>query len=210
MRYPLGVTILILALLPGCATRPKRIPLQTKATTYTAGATTKVTDVQVKVSDGRANRSLDSVLARSASEEVSSAIRKALLASKVVLVDADAHATLEVECKLARLDWVVPEYEALLKRATAARLLTGMIGAIAYESSSVFVQGNAVLQLNVTQSGQGVFTRDYVGFCEEYLAKWDCDTKETKSRLAGSALSNAVEKFLKDLDQFPTVESSGK
>ena len=193
----------IVALLAGCASAPKPVALQTKATVYSASTTTKVAEVRIAVSDERADRTLDPILEKSASDAVADALRKALIDSKLALVSTDSSAKWEIQCKLTRLDWVVPDYKAMLKKVFATSFLTGGIGGLAYGSTSTPVQGNAVLRLRVVKAGQEVFTHEYIGFSEEKLAKLKCDTMETKSRVAGAALSDAIEKFLKDMDQPP-------
>lgn len=198
----------IVALLAGCATAPKPIALQTKPTLYSATTTAKVSDIKIAVSDIRADRTLDPILEKSASDEVAGALRKALLDSKIALVSTDAKTAWDVQCKLTRLDWFVPGYKAMLRTAFATSFLTGGIGGLAYGSTSTPVQGNAVLQLRITESGKEVLNREYVGFHEEKVAKLKCDTMDTKSRVAGLALSDAIEKFLKDVDR-PAVAASG-
>ncbi|HYG22972.1 MAG TPA: hypothetical protein VEH04_09335 [Verrucomicrobiae bacterium] len=198
MKVPLLLLSVAVAVLTGCASR---VPLQTKPTVYSAASTTRFVDVKVRIADARTDQSLDSVLKNKPSDEVAVALKKALLDSNIASLNADSATILNVEGTLARLDWVVPGYDAIMTKAIATSLLTGGIGAFAYGSTSTPVQGNAVLQLRVLQSGREVLSREYVGFCEEKLAKLKCDTAATKSRVAGAALSDAIEKFLSDLGQ---------
>jgi len=208
MRIPIIAALFILALLSGCATAPRTVSLQTKATAYAATTTARVAEINVSVTDEREDRSLDFILAPEATRAVSDVLRRAVLDAKLATLAPEVPAKWEIHGQLARLDWFVPEYKAMLKKAFATSFLTGGLGGLAYGSTSTPVQGNAVLRLRVVKDGKEVLSREYVGFWEEKTAKLKCDTMDTKSRVAGAALSDAVEKFLKDLDQPQTVTAT--
>jgi hypothetical protein len=191
----------ILALLSGCATgAPRTIALQTKPTAYAAARPIQVSAIQIEIADQRSDRSLDPILAKRASDAAADAIRAALLASKLAVIEPGATQVLEVRGALGKLEWLVPGYQAMLKKVFATSFLTGGIGGLAYGSTSTPVEGHASLQIAVSREGREILQREYIGTHQETTVKLKCDTMETKSRVAGSALSAAIDKLLADLD----------
>lgn len=192
------------ALLSGCATAPRTIALQPKATAFSATHQITVSTVRVEISDERGDRALDQILSKRASDEAREAIRGALAASKLAIVEPGAAQDLEIRGTLVKLEWFVPGYQAMLKKVFATSFLTGGLGGLAYGSTSTPVEGHASLKIAVLRGGREVLNREYVGMHQETIAKLKCDTMETKARVAGSALSDAVDKLLADLDAVST------
>lgn len=205
---PVLLLAFCVAVFSGCASGPRTTALKTRPTAFAAAHSRPAKDVKVAVVDKREDRSLDIILAKQATEEVADSIRAGLRDSKVITIAADGGDTWEVTGTLVRLDWFVPNYQSMLKKAFATSFLTGGIGGIAYGSTSTPVQGNAVIKVTVTRAGAELLSREYAGLHEESLAKLKCDTLETKSRVAGLAVADAVDKFLKDFDQLGASDAS--
>lgn len=202
MKCPALLLIFTVALLSGCAsTAPRTVALQTRATGVAATAPQTAKEVKIAVTDSRADRALDAILTKPARDEVVDALRIALRDSKALSVREEATAAWEINGTLVRLEWFVPGYKAMIKKAFAASFLTGGLGGLAYGSTSTRVEGHATVRLSVLCAGREVFAREYAGRHEENTAKLKCDTMETRARVAGLALSDAIDKFLKDLDQ---------
>lgn len=199
-RVAASAIIVISALLAACAgQKPKTTELRTTATGYVAAVPVEAAEIQVAMNDSRADRSLDTVLSNHPSDVARDAIAAAVKASKIVNVQPLSNVVWRIEGELEKLDWFVPGYDSMLKKAFASSLLTGGLGGIAYGSTETLVQGNAVLKIRWLQSGREALNREYVGYYEEKIKKLQCDTVETKSRVAGLALSDAIEKLLKDM-----------
>jgi len=204
----LFVLVPVLALLAACANQgPKTTELRTNATSYVAKTPAQVADFRITIDDARTDQSLDSILSNRPSNVARDAIIAAVKTSNVLKLQSHSEVIWSVEGELTRLDWFVPGYDAMLKKALVSSILTGGLGGIAYGSTETPVQGNAVLRIRLMQSGQEVLNREYVGFYEERIKKLNCDTIETKSRVAGLALSDAVEKLVKDLDSLSSIKS---
>jgi hypothetical protein len=207
MKLPALFFALGLALLSGCASGPRTTALQTRLTTISAAHPRPAKEVKVAVIDKRTDRTLDVIMAKEAAVEVADAIRAGLRDSKLFNLGDATAATWEINGALVRLDWFVPAYQAMLKKVFATSLLTGGIGGVAYGSTSTPVLGHATVKITVLRSGSELFSREYAGLHEESLAKLRCDTLETKSRVAGLAVADAVDKFLKDVDLLGTADT---
>lgn len=201
IKFILAMAAGLMALLSGCATNAQRaVPLPHKATSYTAQNAIKVSKVDVSITDGRSDHSLDPILSTRPADDATQAIREAILSSKLVQVEVGSTEVLSVNGSLVKLEWFVPGYQGLLKKAFFTSFLTGGIGGVAYGSTSTPVEGHAVLKVSVSRDGHEVLNRTYVGIWQEKTAKFSCDTLDTKTRVAGAALADAIDKMLKDID----------
>jgi hypothetical protein len=209
MKYTLVLLLLLVAMLSGCASGgPRTVELQTKTTSFAARHSIEASELKVTVSDKRADRSIDQILSQKVPDTIKEVIDRSLRETKAITIQPAADAPMEIVGELTKLEWFVPGYDAMLKKVFVASFLTGGLGGVAYGSTETPVQGNVTIKLTALKSGQELLSREYVGIHEEKMAKLKCDVMTTKSRMAGLALSHAVEKFIRDLDSIGSVAAT--
>lgn len=121
----------------------------------------------------------------------------------VTVTDAGAgvKADVIIDPSLTRLDWEVPDYEALKRKAFVTSLLTGGVGGAIYGSTDTDVYGDSGIQLRVTEQATGkvLLDKSYSGHHEEKMVKFKCDIPETRVAMAGKSLRKAIEAIKSDL-----------
>jgi hypothetical protein len=206
MKHGVILLLLLVAMLNGCASGgPRTIALQTKATSFAAQHSIEASALKVTVSDQRADRSIDQILSQKVPDTIKEVIDQSLRETKAITIQPAIDAPIEIVGELTKLEWFVPGYDAMLKKVFVASFLTGGLGGVAYGSTETPVRGNVMIKLKALKSGRELLNREYAGVHEEKMAKLKCDVMATKSRMAGFALSDAVEKFVKDLDSIGSV-----
>lgn len=133
-------------------------------------------------------------------------LRSTGLFKKVISIskaDEENGADIMVEPSLAKLEWVVPNYDELVGKAFAVSVLTGGIGGAIYGSTDVDVYGNTSLHVKVMEisNGKVLLEKTYDGHCEEKMIKFKCDTPETKAKMIGTSLKQSIEAMKTDLKE---------
>ncbi len=201
MKYLILILALIVGLFSGCASGgPRTVSLQTKATRYAAQSLRETGELRVSITDQRADRSIDAILSQAVATCVEQEIIQALTQSKVVGMKDGVGTKITITGELTKLEWLVPGYQAMLKKVFVASFLTGGLGGVAYGSTETPVVGNVALKIRVSLDGSEILVREIVGTHEEKMAKLKCDTMTTKSTVTGLALSDAVEKIVREID----------
>jgi hypothetical protein len=197
--------VLIVTVGSGCAGAPRTTALKVDAPA--ASPTRALGSVEVSVNDARVDRSLDEILSNRPADVTREAIITAINGLKALNGQSHLATMSQLSVELERLDWLVPGYEAMLRKAYLTSFLTGGLGGLAYGSTDTTVQGHATLKIRMRQSGREVLNKEYVGFYEEKIDKLRCDSLETKSRVAGLALSSAIEGLITDINSLPPPAS---
>jgi len=201
MKYTTIIIVALSVVVGGCASGPRTTTLQIKPTIYSAPSPSQVSELKIEILDRRDNKSMDLILAGPPADTVKEAIKAALKESKVIEVIPGNQPNLEITGVLDQLEWNVPDYDAMRGKAFAVSFLTGGIGGLAYGSTGTPVRGIVRMRVSFARSGTFIMKGEYAGFYEEKLAKLKCDTMETKARIVGFAVSDAVEKLVKDVEK---------
>lgn len=200
-RIPL-LLIAITALLSGCANGPaKKATLPITPTQFRASTETKTAQVAISVEDKRADNSLDAILELPADQQLTQALQAAIVQSKLLSENATSKDALDISVSMNKLEWFVPGYKAMIKKAFATSFLTGGLGGLAYGSTDTEVHGLCELTITVKWNGEALLTKTYSDAHIEKMAKLKCDSMQTKSRMAAISVSHVVDAFLPDLQQ---------
>lgn len=113
----------------------------------------------------------------------------------------NAKADIMIEPAIEKLEWAVPDYEALLSKAFFISFLTGGIGGVIYGNTDTDVYGNATIRVRVTdkQMGNVLLNKSYNGHHEEQMIKFKCDIPETRVKMANESLKKAIGSMNADL-----------
>ena len=118
-------------------------------------------------------------------------------------------ADLLVSAKLREMNWIVPNYAAMLGKTFGVSVLTGGIGGLIYGSTETDVYGDAKISIKVVdlQFNRTLLDKDYVGHAEEKMKKLACDTPSAKARMVGEAIKGIMQQFKEDLSRAVQEES---
>lgn len=151
--------------------------------------------------DCRTNRDMDKVMEKGYLVDVQNAIGGELqnmdYFSSVVVVTNDASlrtTDLKLTPTLHRLEWEIPNYDALLTKAFTVGLLTGAIGGVIYSSTSIDVHGHSVLAVRVEQvtNSATLFNWEFADSVTNRLKKAVCDTPDTKASMMIQAFNKTM------------------
>lgn len=200
----------------GCAAKSKFVydqPLE-----HTGKGTGSIVAALGQISDKRTSeKEIDKNYDGEPLKDIHSMLENELLSTNLferVVTVADAGAGVKadviIDPSLTRLDWEVPDYNALKVKAFMAGLLTGVVGGVIYGSTDTDVYGDSGIQLRVTEQATGkvLLDKSYSGHHEETMIKFKCDIPETKVSMAGKSLRKAIEAIKSDLRE--VLGNSGK
>ncbi len=207
-RFSLLVIIAILVC-TGCATK-KPFMYEDSVNTSSipkTNLTVSVNSIQDKRED---EKKIDEIYESDPITEIQSIITKELVSTGLFslvtgLPDPNENQNKKMDIlitpSLLKMDWYVPDYEAIIGSAFVVSALTGGIGGAIYGSTETDVYGNIKFHVKIldNKTNEIILDQTYEGSYEEKLAKFSCDTPETKSRVVGKSLKLAIEKFKKDL-----------
>lgn len=156
------------------------------------------------------SKEIDQIFADDPLDEIEVIIHEELISTgmfrEVVASDkagGSGYADLTVETSLLKMDWEVPDYDALTGKAFAISLLTGGIGGAIYGSTEVDVYGSTSLHARVTEAATSkvLLDKTYEFRYEERMTKFECDTPQTKAKMIGESLELAVDALMADLKE---------
>lgn len=106
-----------------------------------------------------------------------------------------------ISMSLLKMNWNVPNYEALNTKAFTAGLLTGFVGGIAYGMTNTDVYGDTSLKVVVMEikSGEKIIDKKYSYRHKEKTTKIKCDSKETKASVIGKSMKKLMAEVKEDL-----------
>ena len=160
--------------------------------------------------DCRTNRAMDKCLEKGYMADVQRAIAGELgsmnaFCSVIVTTNAadPVIADLKLSPTLYRLEWNIPDYDALIGKAFAVGFFTGIVGGAIYASTSIDVHGHSALDFRVEQVADHRILLDsnYCGSVTNRLKKGVCDTPNTKARMMAQALQQTMYQVRLDLSK---------
>jgi hypothetical protein len=202
MNKILSVLLVSVCFFSGCASGPPpKAALQITRTAFKAPSAIPAEKISVDVIDVRNESSLDAILNDSSSNQIRGAILNSLNDSGLFSQSDGAGTHFLIRAEIVKLQWFVPGYEAMLKKVFVTSFLTGGLGGVAYGSTETEVHGICELVIKVDANGRQVLCSSYAEQHIEKMVKLKCDTMDTKSRVAGIAVSRALDKALPEISK---------
>jgi hypothetical protein len=202
IQLVLIIPLVVASLLTGCARQRFGYPLPASAAPNPTGKAAEI----LAISDVRTNRQIDEALVTNYLSQVAEVLTAELqsmghLRSVFVQGTNSIRADLLVRTEMQRLEWEVPNYNTIIGITFFASLLTGGIGGIIYGSTSTDVNGMAVVRFEISDINpqRVIMSREFTGRHKERVSKLNCDSNETKARVASLAFRDAVEQLKAEL-----------
>ena len=207
-------SLLFALVFTGCASKQRfGYPISAAPSGSVAGRTVEV----LPISDTRTNRFIDRHFITNLLADVQEMVGKELestgqFQSQKTLAGTSASERTNgnsgerrLSTELRRVQWEVPNYDAILGKTFLYSLFTGGIGGVIYISTSTQVNGFVVVHLELAEArgGRVLLAKEYPGFYTEKMAKASCDTSTTKRRMTTEAFKDAMTQFKADLKRVP-------